>query len=545
MAILLSLAALSVAFAGGLGVVLLLRDGKLRLDPCGICGTALIGGAGLVALSYFWLGLLFQGAGLRLAVVAICLAPPLYVWQRNRWALPAFSLPSLNAPRAVIFAMAAVLFGCVTWFSLYRQSLMWDGLYNWEWKARAAFLNHGSIPLSYYSPGELFHKAYPPLVPVLEAWIYGFLGRHDQSMAKLIGPYFCLAALLLLISVSNRERKNGWSAVLVFLPFVLVPCLYLGDGSATSGYADFPLAAIYFCAVIHLTEHWQTGSSRSATLAGISAMLLVFTKSEGIIPLLCIAAAIAPMAVRERNWKLAARVALPGLGLWLIWKTFMKALHVPQEVDFIGFTPAIFLAHLDRARPLLAWTLQELTSWTRWSLVWPLTAAAFVLLIQRARGWQWYPWAAVVLLPLAIYPWTYFFSAWNPVELHVKSSLPRLFLHIAPVAALMVGLVFAEVWDTRVLWRRARAEDLPPEALDALLQQAAEILRPTGITVQHLRDEYQTNQLLEQAAEILRPAGLTMEHLQHALQKAAAEPRLQEAGAVIQKLPLKAKGQIR
>ena len=220
MAILLSLAALSVTFAGGLGVVLLLRDGKSRLDPCGICGAALICGAGLVALSYFWLGFLFQGAGLRLAVVAICLAPPLYAWQRNRWVLPGLRLPTLNAPQAVIFAMAAVLFGCVTWFSLYRQSLMWDGLYNWEWKARVAFLNHGSILLGYYSPGELFHKAYPPLVPALEAWIYGFLGRPDQSMAKLIGPYFCLAALLLLISVSNRERKNGWSAVLVMLPFV-------------------------------------------------------------------------------------------------------------------------------------------------------------------------------------------------------------------------------------------------------------------------------------------------------------------------------------
>ena len=544
MAILLSLVALSVAFAGGLGVVLILRGGKSRLDPCGICGTALVCGAGLVALSYFWLGLLLQGAGLRLAVVAICLAPPLYAWQRNRWVLPALRLPTLNPPQAVIFAMAAVLFGCVTWFSLYRQSLMWDGLYNWEWKARVAFLNHGSFPLSYYSPGELFHKAYPPLVPVLEGWIYGFLGRPDQSMAKLIGPYFCLAALLLLISVSHRERKNGWSAVLVVLPFLCVPCFHLGEGSATSGYADFPLATIYLCAVIHLTEHWQTGSTSSATLAGMSAMLLVFTKSEGIIPLLCIAVAIAPLVVRERNWKLAVRVVLPGLGLWLIWKTFMKALHVPQEVDFAGFTPGIFLSHLDRARPLVAWTLQELTSWTRWSLVWPLAAAAVVLLIQRTRGWQWYPWAAVVLLPLAIYPCTYFFSAWDPVEPHVKSSLPRLFLHVAPVAALMVGLVFAEVWDTCVLWWRARPENLPPEALEALLRQAAEILRPTGITVQHLRDECQTQQLLEQAAEILRPAGLSLEHLQRALQKAAAE-RLPESAALVQKLPLKAKGQIR
>src|SRR5262249_49330942 len=158
--------------------------------------------------------------------------------------------------------------------------LLWDGLFNWESKARVAFLNDGAIPLHFYGPGYVFlHKAYPPLVPVLEAWIYGFLGREDQSMAKWIGPYFYLAVLLLLISVARRTRCKDWSAILVIVPCLLVPALVLGEGSATSGYADFPLAAIYLCAVLHLTAYWQTGSLGSARLAGIASMLLVFTKS--------------------------------------------------------------------------------------------------------------------------------------------------------------------------------------------------------------------------------------------------------------------------
>lgn len=464
MGIILSLVALSIAFLGGFGVVLLLSAGKPRPDLCGICGSALICGAGLVALSSFWLGFLLHGPWLRCAVVGICLAPPLYVWKRNQWAWPELRLPPVTAPQVTLLALPAILLGFVTWFSLYRETLEWDGLFNWESRARVAFLSHGSIPLGFYTSAyDFFHRTYPPLVPILEAWIYGFVGRLDESMAKLIGPYFYLAAALLLISVARRAKNHCWSATLVVLPFLLVPSLLMGAGSAASGYADFPLSAIYLCAVVHLIEHWRTGSLASARLAGVSAMLLPFTKTDGVILLLCIAAAIAPLVVRGLDWEVGAWVVLPGLSLLIVWRMFLTVLGVPPETDFAAFTPAVFLSNVDRARPLLSWTLQEFGAWRNWSLLWPLAAAALVFLFVGARRFEWYPWAAVVLLPLFIYPNIYFFSAWDPVEPHVKSSLPRLFIHIAAAAALMVGLVFAEMMDAGVILLRKREENLPSE----------------------------------------------------------------------------------
>lgn len=446
MGIFLSIVALSIAFAGGLGVVILLRPHPALTDICGVCGTALILGAGLVSLSSFCLGFLIQGAPLRCAVAAVCLGAAGCAWKRRNWALPAIPRLLFRAPQAIALVLVTAQLSFVTWLSLYRQSLGWDGLFNWESKARVAFLNGGAIPLQYYTSNyDFFHRSYPPLVPLLEAWIYGFLGRMDQSAIKLIGPYFYLAAALLLLSVANRASQWLWSGIFVLLPFLFVPALAMGQGSASSGYADFPLSAVYVCAVVHCVEYWRTRSAASARLLGLSAALLPFTKAEGIVPLLCLAAAIAPLVATERNWKLGAWAVLPGFGLWLGWSAFMSSVGAPRDPDFAGFTPAVFASHVNRAWPLVRWTLEESIALRRWSLLWLLAAGALCYLALHKGKLRWYPWAAMVCLPLLLYPCAYFFSAWNPVEPHVKISLPRLFVHIASAAALMVGIVFAEV----------------------------------------------------------------------------------------------------
>jgi len=342
-------------------------------------------------------------------------------------------------------ALASIPLAFATWLSLYREGLDWDGLFNWASKARIAFLYHGAIPLRYYrAPDDFFHRTYPPLVPVFESWIYGFLGRIDESMIKLIGPYFYLAAALLLISAAYRESRRRWLGILVVLPFLLVPGLLKGDGSAASGYADFPLAAAYLCTVVYVVEFWRNRTLESARLAGVSAMLLPFIKADGAVPLLCVAVAVVPLVIGERRWKAGAWIILPGMAVALGWWAFWKLNGVPRPGDFAAITPAVFLSHLDRAKPLLSWTFEELTTWGRWGLLWPLVAAAlggFFLYTRRSR---WYPWFATVGLPLVLYPCAFFFSAWNPVEAHVKSSINRLVLQVAPAAALLVGTALAE-----------------------------------------------------------------------------------------------------
>src|SRR5262249_46778234 len=160
-------------------------------------------------------------------------------------------------------------------------------------------------------------------------------------------------------------------------------------------------------------------------------MLLPLAKADGVIPFLCIVAATTPAVIEERSWKAGIWALAPGATVAVGWATLMRILGVPKESDFESFSPGVLLAHLARAGQLLGWTLKELTQWKHWSLLWLLVVLALATLGARTPWRRWYPWAAAVGLPLCLYPCVYFFSAWNPIEPHIESSIPRLFLQIA------------------------------------------------------------------------------------------------------------------
>src|SRR5579862_5862198 len=191
MAILLSLIAFLIAFAAGAGAVALLCRGKTEDRFVELAGTALLLGAGIVSLLSFCLGFFIQGSLLRFAVTAVCLAFPLAAWVKHGPPpLPGITSRALGPQ--MLLAIAVILqLAVISWLSLYRFGLGWDGLFVWEAKAQIAFANHGALPLSFYTSGyEIGHVAYPVFLPVFQVWIYEWLGHIDQIAVKLIGPYF-------------------------------------------------------------------------------------------------------------------------------------------------------------------------------------------------------------------------------------------------------------------------------------------------------------------------------------------------------------------
>jgi hypothetical protein len=163
MEILLSLIALLIAFSGGLGMVLLLSPVNSR-GPLGeICGTALILGAGIVSLLSFGLGFLIQGSLLRWTITSVCAALLALGCKRHRRALvEEWRWPQLDAAALTTAIVVVLQLALVTWLSLYRYHLGWDGLFNWESKARITFYNDGAMPLQFYTSGiSFFHNGYP------------------------------------------------------------------------------------------------------------------------------------------------------------------------------------------------------------------------------------------------------------------------------------------------------------------------------------------------------------------------------------------------
>jgi hypothetical protein len=172
----------------------------------------MVPGTGFVALLSFCLGLLVQGPLQRWAVTAACVALPLLAYSRG-WRTHLRDLLPRPVVADVCLAAAVSCQVCVLcWLALYLYPLGWDGLFVWEVKAQIAFRNADALPLTYWaSHYELSHSAYPVFLPMLQVWIYEWVGHVDQSFVKLIGPYFYAAALLLLIGRSDgRSCHAGW-----------------------------------------------------------------------------------------------------------------------------------------------------------------------------------------------------------------------------------------------------------------------------------------------------------------------------------------------
>lgn len=440
MEVLLSLTALLIGFAGGAGLVLLLAPSRWRESPSGFMGTALVLGAGIISLLSFCLGFVIQGSLLRWIITAACAT--LFAFGRVRYVeqVRKAEKPRLNALQVLLGILVAGQLWLVTWLSLYKFGLGWDGLFNWEAKALIAFRHNGAIPLQLYTSGyKIPHVAYPVFLPLLQVWIYEWLGHINQSTIKLIGPYLYLAAVLLLISSTRPLVNNLWVAIIAVLLFGLVPACILGEGSVSSGYADFPLAVVWLCALVQSIEYWRTGTLSAARLTGASAMLLPFVKNDGLIALLCLGVTVMPKVVQERNWKAAAWIMTPGFGVWFGWHMLIKLSHV-QEGDLLPFTLANLLAHLNRTGNLVRLTTQELFMWNHWGILWPATLVGGAFLVSRKRTVTWYPVVVNALLPLLLYPCVFLFSAWPSFEQHVKLALPRLFIHNAPAAILLVSV---------------------------------------------------------------------------------------------------------
>lgn len=208
--------ALLIAFAGGAGAISLLAPSRWRENPIGFAGAAFVVGAGIISVLSFCLGFVIQGGLLRWIITITCLV--LFVLGRVRCVKQGCKAerPSVNAVEVLLGILVIGQLWFVTWLSLCKSGLGWDGLFNWEAKALIAFRHNGAIPLGFYTSGyEITHVAYPVYLSLLQAWVYEWLGHIDQSMVKLIGPYLYLAAVLLLISSAKRAANSLYGSRLL------------------------------------------------------------------------------------------------------------------------------------------------------------------------------------------------------------------------------------------------------------------------------------------------------------------------------------------
>ena len=358
--------------------------------------------------------------------------------------------------RAAIAAgvLLVALCGVVMVVSL-RTPLGWDGVFNFEMKARLALSNEpsGTIPIAYFADvsRNWSHPQYPLLLPLTETWLYEWIGRPNQAALKILFPLFYFSLVALFCAALRRHFSQTW-ALIGCVGLALIPALTVGPGGATTGYADVPLAAFVFGAISYACG--GLGHERrpqQLVLAATLSALAAWTKREGLLLAGCLVGAVlAGYLLRvlrgstdSARWKRAAFALALGPALVAIpWWVFQRRHGIPDARDFLAVTPATIEANISRLPVVAGLVGRELLRAGRWATLWPAFAVMTLFSIASLHRSRIGLLTTMVVGPVGIYVAVFALSAWPSYQEHVGTALPRLLLPLAPTAwlATLVGL---------------------------------------------------------------------------------------------------------
>jgi hypothetical protein len=362
----------------------------------------------------------------------------------------------------LFLTLLAVLFV----YAVFRAALYpvwaWDAYATWAFKAKVFYLNQ-TVNLQ----GFEAHNYYPNLVPLLLTYLYLWLMQVNDHLVKLVFPLFGAALLALLYSFFlrmglSRTRSLGLTAFFALNGVTFIVHLYIT-------YAD--LALTYFTlGAVGLIYLWLTDRPPRDALPLSAAMCagMAWCKFEGspLAATIVLAAGLTLLWLRPPNlgrrlldliWPIAGIL----LG-YLPWRLFMQMHHIETGSDHIlGF----YAGQLWQALPAL---LQGLFYPKFFGLLWLAALLSLVWLLKKPRPsdipgrdeaclaptkrqglFRTRPLLATPALFLALFlggnllaillGYALAPTSAEEFPFYIRATLDRLLLHIAPVAALLIG----------------------------------------------------------------------------------------------------------
>lgn len=236
----------------------------------------------------------------------------------------------LTVAFVVMLAVAVLAFT-----SLLRQHPHggWDAWMNWDLRARMFFRGGDGWQRAFSDTFPWSHPDYPPMVAslVARAWLYA--DRETLLGPALVAGTFTFAAVALLATglATLRSTSQGLLGGLVLLstPFFLL--------HGTSLYADVPLAFFFLATIVSLAldDRYGAETGAFALLAGLAAGMAMWTKNEGLLFTLSVAAGLVVAGWRADRTGTRRRLRLFGLGLLpclILVVTFKLAFAPPNDL---------------------------------------------------------------------------------------------------------------------------------------------------------------------------------------------------------------------
>ena len=426
-----------------LGLMVIFLSGRAILQLIGYSATAGEGlalawllGAAFLSLAMWWLA----GLGSSLDQQRIILTILALVGLKGSWQWR-LGWPKLS-PIAyfLLFFIGFQLF-YVGVMVVGRPFIVWDSWVNWGMKATLVFRQNGITPTLYADSSRAVALLdYPLFTPLLEAWLYSWMGQPDD---RLVGIIFWLFYAALFILVYGGLRRRRASRELALLAVAALAAIQQFGGLFAVAFNDSLLAVWVAVVGIYYLERSRPGTI-SLTILAIA--LLPWVKREGLILAFLFWAIGTGFAMRQEEggkWQRAKAMGLGGIVVLVLlvapWYYFSGRYALPNA-NFQTISPAGFFANRYRL-PTILWLLFKTLSAINFNALWFI--AAILGLTQTLRRqltiqdfWLLLP--ALAYLGLIVI--FYIFSDFGSYQQHLVSSAFRLVGQLIPLIILWLAI---------------------------------------------------------------------------------------------------------
>ena len=379
----------------------------------------------------------------------------------------------------LIFGLIIILQLSVTCFAALVSPLTdWDAWVNWAGKANLIFIEQTISTHVINNPARLpTNMDYPLLIPLIEAWGYGWIGQIYEPGAGIISFLF-YGALLLLFYEAVHQFASPTAALGFTTLLATAPRL---ERAAISGLADIPLAAFVIFTFLLMAEfngtkpdnlpphlyplpRWERGRVRGifkkkdpghlrlTLLLGVTVGFIPWLKNEGWIWAgLATAMWLGGVVVGVQTKRYSGQSALIMSGIYLLalgmmalpWQVFLSN-QGTMRFTYLPLTPQTFWENGHRLPFIIGEMAKRLLN-PYWNFIWLFTSTVFVVrgwYVIRSRPGIWsklrrLPYNSWLIIPvigyLGIIGFTYVFSRFTPYQAHLNNSVERLMLQALPL----------------------------------------------------------------------------------------------------------------
>ncbi|MCL5071732.1 MAG: hypothetical protein M1308_12690 [Actinobacteria bacterium] len=126
-----------------------------------------------------------------------------------------------NSCKRIIFYIFVFLifinFLTVLFFALLFPIRFWDAIASWSLKGRAFFIDASIVPFFKSHNYQFAHLSYPLYLPLMQTWIYVWMGKINENLVKVIFPLFYLSGLFILYYLFSKKYKRAIAIIYVFI----------------------------------------------------------------------------------------------------------------------------------------------------------------------------------------------------------------------------------------------------------------------------------------------------------------------------------------